>query len=753
MKGRRIAARLAVIAVLGVGAAVIALFVLDAQRGRLGHGLVPAPGVYDVRILRDVRGVPHILGATDADVAYGLAWAHAEDDFPTLQGALLAARGQLASVYGADAAPNDFMVHLLRIDDVVEAGYRQLPQDVRDLCEGYADGLNHYAALHADEAHAELYPVRGADVVRGFVHKLPLFFGIDGVLGELFAEGDTADSTANDGEGETTRGSNVIAIAPSRTPDGSTLLVVNSHQPWEGPVAWYEAHLKSDEGWDMVGGVFPGAPLILHGHNRQLGWAHTVNRPDLIDLYRLETDPDDPTRYRFDGEWFELEERKAPIEVKLWGPIRWTFERTVYWSEHHGPAVVRENGPDAGTYALRFAGFGDVRAVEQWYRMNRATHFEAWRDAMAMGALPMFNTGYADRDGRIFYVYNARLPSRTPGFDYAAQGLAGALPGDISATVWGEPVPFDTLPQVLDPPSGFIQNANSSPLTAAVGRRDPEQPEPSLESLEGSGSEGDPAASSPRPVALAVLDGSVLDQTWGVETEETNRSLRLRTLLAKGAISWQRLETIKFDTRYNPESVIAGWRQRLLDEREVHEANDPELAVLFDHLAAWDLDTDSDNPHTALPVMAWGDLLLPDQSTPTEDELLERLRNAATTLRQHHGDLAVPWGEVNRLRRGEVDLPLAGGPDVVHAVYGEPTEDGRLRGWAGDSYILMVQWAADGTITSKSLHQYGSATLDETSPHYADRAEPFANRQLQDVWLDEADIRANLEREYRPGDG
>ena len=723
MRRRRVAARVAVIAGLGLGAAVIALLVLDAQRGRLGHGLVPAPGVYDARILRDVRGVPHIFGATDTDVAYGLAWAHAEDDFPTLQGALLAARGQLASVYGADAAPNDFMVHLLRIDDVVDVGYRELPEDVRDLCEGYADGLNHYAALHPDEAHAELYPVRGADVVRGFVHKLPLFFGIDKVLGELFAEGAGAEGDDSVGEGETTRGSNVIAVAPSRTPEGSTFLVVNSHQPWEGPVAWYEAHLHSDEGWDMVGGVFPGAPLILHGHNRELGWAHTVNRPDLIDLYRLETDPEDPTRYRFDGEWFELEQRTAPIEVKLWGPIRWTFERTVYWSEHHGPAVVREDGPDAGTYALRFAGFGDVRAVEQWYRMNRATHFETWRDAMAMGALPMFNTGYADRDGRIFYAYNARLPTRNPGHDYAAPGLAGALPGNTSATLWGEPVPFESLPQVLDPPSGFLQNANSSPLTAAVGRAD--------------GGE----------------EVETLDPTWGVETEETNRSLRLRSLLADGNLSWQRLEEIKFDTRYDPESTIVAWRQRLLDARQDHETADSELATLFDHLAAWDLDTHVENPHTALPVMAWGDLLLPDKPPPTDDELLERLRNAADVLREHHGDLAVPWGKVNRLRRGEVDLPLAGGPDIVHAVYGEPTDDGRLRGWAGDSYILMVRWAADGTITSKSLHQYGSATLDETSPHYADRAEPFANRELQDVWLDEAEIRANLEREYRPGDG
>ncbi|MCG8462882.1 MAG: penicillin acylase family protein, partial [Holophagales bacterium] len=295
-------------------ASLLALFllataVLHLLRSRLPAGLVPPADRYDVRILRDLRGVPHVFGSTDADVAYGLAWAHAEDDFATIQGALLAARGRLASRLGRSAAPNDYMVQLLRIRDVVDAGYPTLPADVRALCEGYAEGLNHYAARHPSEAFAELYPVDGSDVVAGFVHKLPLFFGIDSVLTELLEpsrrRGISQPRSADRESGGAprpgldlgpVRGSNALAVAPSRTAEGSTFLVVNSHQPWEGPVAWYEAHLRSDEGWDAVGGLFPGAPVILHGHNRRLGWAHTVNRPDLVDVYALESDPDDPNR-------------------------------------------------------------------------------------------------------------------------------------------------------------------------------------------------------------------------------------------------------------------------------------------------------------------------------------------------------------------------------------------------------------------------------------------------------------------------
>ena len=83
-------------------------------------------------------------------------------------------------------------------------------------------------------------------------------------------------------------GSNGAAIAPSRTPDGATRLLVNSHQPYTGPVAWYEAVLQSGQGWHVAGGFFPGSPFMLHGFNAHLGWANTVNDPDLVDIYKLQ---------------------------------------------------------------------------------------------------------------------------------------------------------------------------------------------------------------------------------------------------------------------------------------------------------------------------------------------------------------------------------------------------------------------------------------------------------------------------------
>jgi penicillin amidase/acyl-homoserine-lactone acylase len=115
------------------------------------------------------------------------------------------------------------------------------------------------------------------------------------------------------------------------------------------------------------------------------------------------------------------------------------------------------------------------------------------------------------------------------------------------------------------------------------------------------------------------------------------------------------------------------------------------------------------------------------------------------------GRLDVPWGEVNRLRRGSVDLPLGGAPDTLRAIYTRRDDDGRRRAVGGDSYVLLVEWDREGRVSSRSIHQYGSATADPRSPHYADQAPLFARYALKPVWLDEADIRAHLEREYRPG--
>ena len=693
---KRIAAILLLLLALVVG------YALWPEQDDLSY-LRDAAAGYDVRILRDEWGVPHVFGQSDADAAFGLAYANAEDDFLTIQQTVLAARGELARIYGRDAAPNDYMVQLLRIQDQVEAGYDTgLSDDTKALLAGYAAGLNYYAALHEAEALPGLFPVGGRDMVAASVHKSPLFFGLDDTLAELFAgERQRPLSTR-----APAAGSNAFAVSPARSENGSTFLAVNSHQPWSGPLSWYEAHVHSEAGWDAAGALLPGVPTIVHGHNRNLGWAFTVNNSDLADVYVLDVDPDDPNRYRFDGEWRELEVRPAPITVKLFGRLRWTVQEEVLWSVY-GPVVRR----DHGTYALRYAGRGKVGIFEQLYRMNKARTFAEWQDAMRLGQLPTFNVVYADRTGTIYYLYNGLLPLRSPGYDWR-----NYVPGDTSETLWTEYLPFEDLPQVLNPAAGFVQNTNSTPFRTTLA---PDNP--------------DPAA---YPAEL------------GIDQRLSNRTLRALALFGGDeAITAQDFYTYKYDVRYAPDSDMARFLQRLL---AAPRPDDPQLQAALDLLQNWDLRVNPDNPVAALVVLT-AQPLDADPETPVP-EMMAALADAAEWLQEHHGRLDVPWREVNHLQRGELDIGLGGGPDVLHAIYGERAGDGHLHGTAGDSYIMLVTWDAAGQVQSRSIHQYGAATARPGSPHYADQAPLFARRELKPVWLDEADIRAHLEREYRPGE-
>ena len=242
----------------------------------------PAP----YRIVRDEYGVPTIYGETDAATAFGLAYAHSEDDFATIQRQVLAVRGELGAVDGIEGAQADYFGKLIDVKGQLATGIDTVSPEARAMAQGYADGLNLYAATHPKEVlRPQVFPLTGDDVIGGFVLVSPLFFGVDFIVARLFGNCEIPP----DREPEE-RGSNAFAFAPHRTADGSTVLVSNSHQPWEGAAAWYEARVASGEGWSMQGALFPGSPVILMGHNAHLGWTNTVNRADLTDVYKLALD-------------------------------------------------------------------------------------------------------------------------------------------------------------------------------------------------------------------------------------------------------------------------------------------------------------------------------------------------------------------------------------------------------------------------------------------------------------------------------
>tara|TARA_R110000868_G_scaffold244926_8_gene501433 strand:- start:5725 stop:7884 length:2160 start_codon:yes stop_codon:yes gene_type:complete len=669
---------------------------------------------YDVHIKRDTYGVPHIYGSRDADVAFGFAFAHAEDDYKTIEETALAVRGKLGAVKGTEAAVTDYIVALMGVWNTIETRYeKDLTPELRRVLDAYADGVNYYGALHPDKVTPGALPLTGRDVAAGFIFKTPFFYGFDKTLMALFKA--KKGSLSKDGKdaflptaAPLPIGSNGVAVGPSRSADHATRLLVNSHQPYTGPVAWYEAVLHSDEGWDVAGGFFPGSPFMLHGHNRNLGWANTVNEPDLVDVYELKLNPDNADQYWLDGTWRDFEKSEAKIRVKLWGPFWWTVTREVLRSAH-GPVLK----VDAGAFAIRYAGMGEVRQAEQYYRLDKARDLGEWRDALRLQALPSINYIYADRQGNISYVYNALFPVRAEGFDWG-----DILPGDRSDLIWKDYVPFDQIPQLVNPRSGLVFNSNNTPFRASV--------------------ESD------------NLKADNFSPTMGIQSNMTNRAYRSEeTYAADNSITAEEFRDYKYDLSYSKRSELAGMIARVT---AVNPRDDADLKTAQDILKAWDMRTNVESRGSALGVLMGQPVVMAQLKGEPVPKSIDTLQAAIKTLKSHFGRLDPTWGEVNRFRRGTFDEAIDGGPDTFRAVYGEAQPDGTLTARAGDTYIMFVTWDQHGKLSSESVHQFGSATLDASSPHYADQAGLFVGMKTKPVWFESADLEGHIDEDYKPGE-
>jgi acyl-homoserine-lactone acylase len=689
--------------------------------------------IYSAEIIRDTFGVPHIYGKTDADTAFGVAVAHAEDDFFTLQDVVAMSRGRYGAIAGEDGAKVDYVYHLIDARGTAEREYPKLPADTRALFEAYAAGLNHYAEQHPNEVKlANLFPVNGMDVAAGFALRQPFFFGLDGVIGPLVAGEDlrrehgpdipgfprpplpgaqTAAETAPMqartlvlplGEDAEHMGSNAFAVAPLKG-GGTTTLVSNSHQPLRGGVAWYELVVESGEGWHFAGANFPGSPFPFLGHNEHLGWTNTVNTPDMIDVYQLELD-ETGTRYKLDGEWRDLESKWVTLPVKM-GPVVLPIRREVLRSVH-GP-VIRN---DKGAFAIRYGGIGKLEQLDAYYRLNKTTSFAEWEAQLSRLAIPSTNFIYADKTGTIAYVYNAAIPDRPEGVEANWRDI---LPGDRSDLIWQGAVEYNTLPRIVNPASGWLYNANNTPFTAA-----------------GAGSDLRPEAFSP---------------LMGIELKQTNRSWRAYKLLSEATmLDRATLEAIKYDTGYERQGYVA----RLFDALERIEAKG-NLAEARDLLLTWDFTADSKGSADALALLMIRDFMSADYNNKPFPDVAQKLQAAADHLIVHFGRLDPPMSDLLRLRQGEVDLPLDGGSDTLRAsTTWDVAEDGRLSLKHGDSFIMWIEWQPGERVSSQSIQPFGAATTRPRSPHYTDQMRLFVDHKLKPVhfWRDELLAKASSRR-------
>ena len=661
--------------------------------------------LYKAEIKRDIWGVPHVYGETDADAAFGLAYAHAEDDFKNIAENMYLYRAQMGLRDGISGAVQDYLIKVLKIRENIDENYLiDLDENVRKVIEAYAAGINYWMIKNPENEYSHFFPVTEKDIVAGFAIQNLFFSGVVSSIEKLQREAEIKEEyTSLYRNQQFVTGSNVLAVNSNKTEDKSTRIIINSHQPLEGPLAWYEAHIKSDEGWNMMGGLFPGSPFIFVGFNENIAWGFTVNKPDLSDSYELTINPNNEDQYLLDGEWIDFTKETIKLPVKIFGPIQWTVERDAKYSQH-GP--VLEVGDKS--YALRFSGMKDIKQVNQWYAMNKSQSIADWISAMKKRSIVSFNGVFADKEGNIFFLHNSSSPLRKEGLDWS-----NTIDGTRSDLIWDEYVEFEKIPQIKNPSSGWLASTNQDPFKVTN--------------------------------EMDNLSAKDFSPTLGLQTRMTNRAYRSIELFdSYSSISEKDFDDIKFDNKYSVQSRSYKYISKIF---EIDFETD-ELNYAKNVLRDWDLSTNFDNTSAALGVCVLSNEWISEQGQRIPQDPEISFRDCVTELNETYGKVDPKWSERNFIVRGQKKISVQGGPDVLRAIYGRNDNEGDLKAAGGDGLYIHVSWDKDKKQQSKSIHQYGSATQDNTSIHFDDQMNLYVNEVYKPTFYDSELLDKNTSKVY-----
>ena len=667
----------------------------------------------NITIVRDKWGVPHIYGITDKEAAYGLAWAHAEDDFETIQKTFLPAKGMLGRLEGMGGAVLDYAVELLKSREVAKRELKNLPPEGLNVIYGYLEGLNAYAKKHPQKILVKnSFPLNIYDYLTGLNLMLHLFSDTGDVIGQLLSNSvkPLEEMSGVDNIGNSI-GSNGFAFNSMKTEDGKTYLNINTHQPLEGSFAWYEAHINSEEGWNMLGGLFPGLPVPVIGTNENLGWTHTYNFPDMNDIFQLVINPENENEYKVDDRWKQFEIKEIKLKVKIFLGMKINVKRKVIWSDF-GPVIKNKKG----YFAFFSQSLNNISAVEQWLKMNKATSFKEFEAALKLLGIPRFNIVYADREDNIFYMSNARLSVRDPNVDWQELIL-----GDKSSLILGQYHPYEDLPKLLNPPSGYIFNTNNSPFNATSKEYN--------------------------------LIEENYPSTFNFREKENNRSIRFMKLIKDyEKISYSDFKTIKYDQTYPDSILFIGNINTIFS---MSRDSFPDHHDILSLIQKWDKQGGYNNLGSAQwsiyyrviqQILNKNDLTVED-TIPLKHHS-EALSKTKKYLLKHFGKVDILLGELQRHTRGNFDLPVSGLTDMIAPSYVVDDDNGKFRVVSGESYIMLTRYSKKG-VEIETVIPYGNSN-DPSSPHFTDQMQLYVDKRLKEMTLDKNAIFSDAIKIYNP---
>ncbi len=670
-----------------------------------------------IDIVRDSFGVPHIFAKTDPEVAYGLAWAEAEDEFASMQQLLLPVKGLMGKVLGKQGAAGDYAFALFRCKEITEEKWNTLSPAFVNYITGYVQALNHYAATHKSEVlHKKLFPITLKEYVSSSVFALTIFNGAGEALQRIFNNIEPQAPEYNK------KGSNSAAVLNTKTTTGESFLLINAHQPNTGAQAFYEAHICSEEGLNVLGGLLAGAPSILHGVNENLGWAHTVNYCDRIDEYQLEINPNNALQYMFDGQWIDLEVKTIKLSIKGI-PIK--IKRKVYWSKY-GATMKNKTG----FFSIRLGANMKIGALDQWYQMDKAKNYTEFYAALSKQELSMFNIMYADKHDTIFYINNAAMPVRIL-YEKNGKKVSSTkdslyifkwqrtLPGNTSTTLWTKFREIKKLPQYVNPKSGFLFNTNHSSFLATAK-------EDNL-----------------NPQFFNVQDG------W--ETYHLNRSVRFLELFPENdKLSYEKFKEIKYDIQLPAQLQ---YRYKLDSMFSLNENEFSSLQPIISTFKGWDKKGNIESKGAAIFLLSYEYLKKKLKGVAPrlikKQEAVETFENVHKYYKKYFNDSLITLGDLQKLVRGDNEYPLAGFPDLLAPQWTEPMKNGRLKSIGGDGLIMFVRFAKEGLPKIETVNMYGASSHPE-SKHFADQVPLYLQNKTKNMTLDKKEVYRTAERVYHP---
>ncbi|MEK9210754.1 penicillin acylase family protein [Sphingomonas sp. 2378] len=696
----------------------------------------PSPHAARVSIVRDEVGIAHVHGRSDADAVFGMIYAQAEDDFPRIERNYLTALGRLAEVEGQAALWLDLRQRLFVDPARLPAEYRRSPAWLRRLMDAWAAGLNQYLADHPAVRPARITRFEpwmalafsegsiGGDIERGVdPTALAAFYGTPG------ARRASDPMLADAGRLVEPKGSNGIAIGPSRSASGHALLWINPHTSF---FFRSEQQVSSDEGLSVYGAATWGQFFVYQGFNRRLGWMHTSSGVDNIDEFAVEVrGRDDAARWRDGTVWRPFARSTVRLLVRATdGGLR---ERVfITLATRHGPIIRSEGGRWVAVAMLN----APRPALEQSWLRTKATTLADYLRVADRKANSSNNTILAADDGTIAYLHPQFVPVRDDRFDYTRP-----VDGSDPATAWRGLHRLADLPQVVRPRSGWVMNVNDAPWTASGA--DSPRPADYPRYM-------DQFGENPRGVhATALLSGDRRFTPTMLRDAAFDSFLPLFDqqipLLARGFAALPPGDPRREELR-QAMALLTAW-----DRRWGLESVATTVAVYWGE-ALWRREGPKARA-AGRPIFAW----LADSTSDAD-----RIAALADGWRRLNADFGGPiaWGRVNRFQRlsgaivsrfddraPSVPVPFTSGNFGSLASFGVERQAGQrcFYGTSGNSFVAMVEFTPQGP-RAWSVSA-GGQSGDPASPHFDDQAVRYAAGDLRAIPLGPIAGRA-----YHPGE-